>query len=83
MIVKKMQEGLEKYFSNISREQFIEDLKKAGFKIKSNSKKRKKSKYFQKTIDFIENTPTEELMEKIKEYGVKFVKNPNYKGVDK
>ncbi len=39
--------------------------------------------YFDKTIEFIKNTPIDELMEKMKKYGVKFVKNPNYKGEDK
>jgi hypothetical protein len=36
--------------------------------------------YFDKTIEFIEDTPIDELMKKMKEYGVKFVENPNYKG---
>jgi hypothetical protein len=31
--------------------------------------------YFDKTIEFIRNTPIEELTEKMKEYGIKFVEN--------
>jgi hypothetical protein len=39
--------------------------------------------YFDKTIEFIENTSIEELEKKMREYGVKFVENPNYKGDNK